>query len=340
MAGCAAGDPGRPVQRAHDVFLLDLADVPKVVLTLAQLESALSERALAAALLDTALMQRASTLVYSFGMTEPVRVEFWGDEIAELRHFDLVTQRTTKMAEVALVLPVDVTGSTTADARYERVSLPALWPPATLVVIPRAVHLEPEMRRTWDEAAHHLDLARRRGENAASRDELYDAPDSALLALQKFPTLELHDTTEDPAAIVFPLRRPESIDRDINKLAALVRGGMPTIILCDNSGQAERLDELLAAGRHEPSPAALAIGVLGGGFVIPANAGFEGLRVLTDHEIFRRERRIRRARRYVTGVALDNVGALTPGDFVVHLDVAIKKSLVVSNARPAPISHS
>ncbi len=258
--------------------------------------------------------------VYSFGMTEPVRVEFWGDEIAELRHFDLVTQRTTKMAEVALVLPVDVTGSTTADARYERVSLPALWPPATLVVIPRAVHLEPEMRRTWDEAAHHLDLARRRGEEVASRDELYDAPDSALHVLQKFPTLELHDKTDDSAAIVFPLRRPESIDRDINKLAALVRGGMPTIILCDNSGQAERLDELLAAGRHEPSPAALAIGVLGGGFVIPANDDFEGLRVLTDHEIFRRERRIRRARRYVTGVALDNVGALTPGDFVVHLE--------------------
>ena len=258
--------------------------------------------------------------VYSFGMTEPVRVEFWGDEIAELRHFDLVTQRTTKMAEVALVLPVDVTGGTTADERYERVSLPALWPPATLVVIPRAVHLEPEMRRTWDEAAHHLELARRRGEDAANRDELYDAPDGALHTLQKFPTLELHENTEDPAAIVFPLRRPESIDRDINKLAALVRGGLPTIILCDNSGQAERLDELLAAGRHEPSPAALAIGVLGGGFVIPANAGSEGLRVLTDHEIFRRERRIRRARRYVTGVALDNVGALTPGDFVVHLE--------------------
>ncbi|HYW30975.1 MAG TPA: hypothetical protein VE869_05655, partial [Gemmatimonas sp.] len=26
--------------------------------------------------------------IYSFGMAEPVRLEFWGDEIAELRHFD------------------------------------------------------------------------------------------------------------------------------------------------------------------------------------------------------------------------------------------------------------
>ena len=28
--------------------------------------------------------------VYSFGMADPVRLEFWGDEIVELRHFDLV----------------------------------------------------------------------------------------------------------------------------------------------------------------------------------------------------------------------------------------------------------
>ena len=40
-------------------------------------------------------------------MADPVRLEFWGDEIVELRHFDLVTQRSTREAEVALILPVD-----------------------------------------------------------------------------------------------------------------------------------------------------------------------------------------------------------------------------------------
>ena len=34
--------------------------------------------------------------VYGFGMTEPVRLEFLGDEIVELRHFDLLTQRTSQ----------------------------------------------------------------------------------------------------------------------------------------------------------------------------------------------------------------------------------------------------
>jgi transcription-repair coupling factor (superfamily II helicase) len=258
--------------------------------------------------------------VYGFGMTEPLRLEFWGDEIVELRHFDLLSQRTTKPAEIALVLPVDVSGDSEEEERFERTTLAALFPPATLVVIPAGVHLQPEMQRTWDEAAHHITLARRRGEEAAARDELYQPPADALSELGSFATLEIVGAGDKPAEIVFPLRAPEIIDRDMKRLAALVRGETPTIILCDNAGQAERLDELLATRPGEPSPAALAIGVLGGGFVIPGSANAVGLRVLTDHEIFRRERRIRRSRRYATGVALEAVTALKVGDYVVHLE--------------------
>ena len=258
--------------------------------------------------------------VYGFGMSEPMRLEFWGDEIVELRYFDLLTQRTSKPAELALVLPVDVSGGSEAEERFERTTLAALFPPGTLVVVPRGVHLEPEMRRTWDEAAHHIDLARRRGEDAAARDELYQPPGEAASALAGFPSLEIVESADDDAVVVFPLRAPETIDRDMSRLAALVRGETPTIILCDNAGQAERLDELLATRPGEPSPAALAIGVLGGGFVIPPSGMVAGLRVLTDHEIFRRERRIRRSRRYATGVALENVTALKAGDYVVHLE--------------------
>src|SRR5207245_2398726 len=102
-------------------------------------------------------------------------------------------------------------------------------------------------------------------------------------------------------------------------LRKLVRDGTPTIILCDNEGQAERLDELLSEGYGPPVSATLTVGVLQGGFVIPPTAADRGLRVLTDHEVFRRERRIRRARRYATGAMLDTVDLRT-GDYVVHLE--------------------
>jgi transcription-repair coupling factor (superfamily II helicase) len=253
--------------------------------------------------------------IYSFGMSDPVRLEFWGDDVSELRHFDLLTQRSTRDAEVALILPVDGQISI-GEAEPERTSIRAIFPPDTLLVVPRGTHVEPELERTWTEAQHHIDLARRRGEDTPSRDELFEPPETALKALGALGTIDL---SGDDAGVVFPFREPEEIQRDIKRLKEVVADGIPSIILCDNAGQAERLDELLNDDRV--SPASLVIGVLDGGFMIlPRGEAFAGYRVLTDHEIFRRERRFRRARRYTTGVALESLTALKPGDFVVHLE--------------------
>lgn len=269
--------------------------------------------------------------VYSFGMADPVRMEFWGDDIVELRHFDLATQRSTRDAELALVLPVDGQLTGTAE-ESERVSITSLFSPDTIVVIPEDSHIGPELVRTWDEAKHHIELARRRGEDAPDRDELYASPleiTSALSALGLIAfsaggadaTLDFvgEGRPDQTLSVHFPLLPPEPILRDMRRLREVVSDGLSTLILCDNAGQAERLEELLSEGRRPPN-AALAIGVLHGGFVIPPFGDNQGLRVLTDHEIFRRERRIRRSRRYATGTAIESLTALTPGDYVVHLE--------------------
>jgi transcription-repair coupling factor (superfamily II helicase) len=183
------------------------------------------------------------------------------------------------------------------------------------------------MSRTWEEAQHHVELARRRGEDAPARDDLFRDPATANDALVRFGTLALRadmaaegEDEEDVPSVGFPVLPPEPIDRDIKRLRHIVSGEMPTIILCDNAGQAERLDELLSEEGSRSTNAALAVGVVDGGFVIPAHDTLPGLRVLTDHEIFRRERRIRRGRRYSSGTPLDSITGLAPGDFVVHLE--------------------
>ena len=261
--------------------------------------------------------------IYSFGMTEPVRAELWGDEIAELRHFDLNSQRSTRAAEVALVLPVE-TSAADAEDSVERVSLATLFPPDTLLVLPQGTELAPELERTWEEAAHHIDLARRRGEDAPPRAELFEEPATVRATLGALGTVVVVDRATAPeSSVVFPILGPDQIDRDVKRLRKLVGTGMPTLILCDNAGQCERLEELLSEGEWMPTAAALIVGVVHGGFVIPPIGGNPGLRVLTDHEIFRRERRLRRSRKYVTGAALDVAGSLTPGDYVVHLEHGI-----------------
>ncbi len=257
--------------------------------------------------------------VYSFGMTDPVRLEFWGDEVTDLRHFELSTQRSTRAVELAVVLPVDGLVRDDDDASAgERLSIVALFPPDTLMLHPVGAHLVPELRRTWEEAEHHLELARRRGEDVDGRAELFVEPDVTARRMQEFGTIRLVDATAEHADVVFPLRAPEPIDRDIRRLRRLVRDGVPTIVLSDNEGQCERLDELLNEDSRDPSPAALVVGSLGGGWVVPVGDREMGQRVLTDHEIFRRERRVRRSRRYVSG-GVDSL-ALKLGDYVVHLE--------------------
>ncbi|HMN08696.1 MAG TPA: transcription-repair coupling factor [Gemmatimonadaceae bacterium] len=292
--------------------------------------------------------------IYSFGMAEPVRLEFWGDEIVELRHFELGTQRSTRPATVAVILPVDAAPSVGTPGG-DRVSILALFPPDTVLVLPDESHLVPELARTWAEAEHHAELARRRGEEVVPRDQLFLPPAEVERALGTLGRIAATDPSRERDCITFPIRPPENIARDIRLLRQVVRDGTPTMILCDNAGQAERLDELLNEEAAARSPASLVIGVLNGGFVVPPGvpdrretvdggrafgagpetaprtgalppptsrlpSGASGLRVLTDHEIFRRERRLRRARRYATGSALEAITTLKPGDYVVHLE--------------------
>lgn len=263
--------------------------------------------------------------IYSFGMAEPVRIEFWGDEVSELRHFDLDTQRSTRDASVGVVLP---TGGyrATGEVTDTSISIVDLLPPDALLFVPYGSSVLPELVRTWDEAANFAEIARRRGDIPTPRSELFVEPPVMASRLARFGTVRFAappqravsanagpEPVSGAADVNFPLLPPELISRDLRILRRLQRDGLHTIILCDNSGQAERLEELL--GEDGPVSASLAIGVLDGGFIVP-----HVVRVLTDHEIFRRERRLRRKRRYASGVALDSIGALKPGDYVVHLE--------------------
>ncbi len=269
--------------------------------------------------------------VYGYGMAEAVRLEFWGDEITSLRHFDLSTQRTTREGTVALILPSNDGGGHQDDgsSRGVRASIVDLLPPDSIVVLPDESHMQPELVRTWDEAQHHVEVLARRGEDAVPRSELFLHPDQLLRDIDRFARIAMVEAgnAQGGASITFPIRPPDNISRDVKLLRRIVRDGTPTIILCDNSGQLERLDELLNEGDYAPSPAGLTIGVLHGGFIVPpgtrrgdGEGPARGLRVLTDHEIFRRDRRLRRARRYATASALETITALRPGDFVVHLE--------------------
>src|SRR5438093_3116619 len=259
--------------------------------------------------------------VYGFGMAAPARIEWWGDEVASVRSFDLDTQRSGDALDRVTVLPVRAEsgmGNATGPAGIAggaqhaaplHSNLLDLLPTDTIVITDQESAVEREVERAWADAAHHLEVARRMGEEPPAREDLLIDPGAWRARLNGLARIAVSDAETEQR---FPLAPPEHIDRDLKRLRQIVAQPPPSVILCDNEGQLERLEELIGSDR-----ATLAVGALDGGFIMPT------LRVLTDHEIFRRARRLRRPRRYRSAVSTAASRPLTPGGYVVHLEHGI-----------------
>src|SRR5690606_4623265 len=129
--------------------------------------------------------------------------------------------------------------------------------------------------------------------------ELFLPPQELLGVLGRFPRLVL--SAEEGRRISLGATPPPEVERNVSRLHDVLREGaargFETVVLCDNEGQLQRLEELLSEGRRVlPPRTTLGIGSLGGGFEL--SCASPPLRVLTDHEIFRRSRRVRRNRRF------------------------------------------
>ena len=248
--------------------------------------------------------------VYGFGMAAPARIEWWGDEVASLRSFDLDSQRSGETLERVTILPVkseQLPRQISSEARLS--NLLELLPTDTIIMTDQESAVEREVERAWADAAHHLEVARRMGEEPPRREELLVEPQAWRIRLNALARVAVSDAETEQR---FPLAPPEHVDRDLKRLRQIIVEPPATVILCDNEGQLERLEELVGSDR-----ATLAVGALDGGFIMPT------LRVLTDHEIFRRARRLRRPRRYRSAVTTTASRPLTPGGYVVHLEHGI-----------------
>ncbi|MDT8369226.1 MAG: hypothetical protein RQ745_08450, partial [Longimicrobiales bacterium] len=98
--------------------------------------------------------------LFSVGSPDPLRIEFWGDEIDSIRSFDIVDQRSTGTLDEAVIIPVsfgeerdDTSGTHEARAFVE------LLPSGTLIVDCETDPWSHTATRTWEAAQRtHADL--------------------------------------------------------------------------------------------------------------------------------------------------------------------------------------
>jgi transcription-repair coupling factor (superfamily II helicase) len=239
---------------------------------------------------------------------EPLRIEFWGDEIEAIRAFSPFTQRALHAVETAVVYPArercaDFDEVTLLDDG-ERTPVPTDLVPA----LPRGVDFvweRDEVQRVWDEE----------GLEPISLDgasELDPLPSGQRFAFE----------AQKPALVARGLAEAE------NELAAFVRAGHRVVVAFAHRGEAMRQQNLLRRveariledGEPLPQEAALLFAVT------PARRGLVwrdlGLVLLPDTQVFRR--RLPRERR-VGGRALQSFADLRTGDYIVHEDHGIGK---------------
>lgn len=258
--------------------------------------------------------------VFSVSAGDPVRIEFWDDEIVSIRVFDILDQRSTAEVSETHVLPVDFKAVDDTGAPEVSRSLLELLPSDAIVVHMGDHDMRLDFERTWTRVRTLYDNLVHSGADPLRPEDLFLSPTDITDRLGELARLDI--VLEREAALSIDAAEPPTIDRDMAKLEAYLRDGegtgKDTLLLCDNQGQLERLEEILGGARRLPMGTSLGLGALGGGFEL--RCAHPPLRIVNDHEIFRRSRRVRRSRRFRGSVALESLAQLTPGSYVVHMD--------------------
>ena len=262
--------------------------------------------------------------LFSFGAAAPARVEFWGDEVESIRFFDILDQRSTETTERIDILPVRFGGRTGTAQATRRSILDRLPRDTILVRSGDGSPWEEGAQPIWRQAEARHRAALRHGNPVVPPSTVLLSPETLAQRARRHPQLVfVGEHIGDP---VFQARPPPSIQRDTRRLRSFLAGaaarGAESHILCDNEGQAARLEELIADRAGAPPRGShLVVGSLAGGFRLtdadpPTN-------LLTDHEIFSRSRKLRRGKRFRGGAALESLAQLSPGDYVVHMEHGI-----------------
>ncbi|MCP4634198.1 MAG: transcription-repair coupling factor [candidate division Zixibacteria bacterium] len=285
----------------------------------------------------------------------PLRVEFFGDEIESIRNFSVSSQRSLDNLDKILLLPrrefqMDDSKLKTllnnftqeeADALYNALLIddptPGLeWlvplsgkpnssvidyiPDDAIVFLSEPDLIKEKFVEFESITEGYKDKATQSGIPTCDLDKLIDSYDKISGNIEKNPLVN-----------IFPFKISGRVFTDFesytptisglkpnlmkNQIDNLLNEGFSVFVACDNSGQRDRVEELLGDTRPDLS---FGVARIQHGFVFP-EAEFT---ILTDHELFGHRTR-RRPRRFKEGVSLPNYRSLNPGDYVVHIDFGV-----------------
>ena len=259
---------------------------------------------------------------------DPVRIEFFGDQIESIRQFEVGTQRSMRTLETTrITLPPDASKSQIS----ETTSFLKYLPPDVLVALDEPIEIaeigKTVLDRLGNPVGHYpIDAIMRL---AAGFSQLH---------LSRFPVATAGEA--DTFALrceAVPTFEAKATDA-VKQLVTLGRE-RPVLLYCDNKGEEERLGELIGQVLEDETREGAAgaapqietcVGLIHRGFCWRGRSGHggtassEGLgaespAIVPHHELFRRYTQKRRIRKVAASRPIETFLDLTEGDYVVHL---------------------
>ncbi|MHC5034339.1 MAG: transcription-repair coupling factor [Planctomycetota bacterium] len=248
--------------------------------------------------------------VYAHGVPQPVRIEFFGDEVDSIRVFDPFTQLSTERVPKCLF------------AIAEHPSREELSAGASLLsyLAPDALLFLAEPERLWQRARELFEQTERRG--------LLTAPEDVEATLAARPTVSFAGSDEGVEEAA-PVARVEIQQRDtfgpdmdsmVAELGRICGDYERTILCCIGEAEADRFRALLQDRQFEHGDRLeFCIGRLNHG-ALCQEAGFA---LIPHHRLFGRYRQRRVVVPPREARPLDSVQELETGDLVVHVNHGI-----------------
>ena len=266
--------------------------------------------------------------VWAPGATQPVRVDFFGDQIESLHFFDMESLGTTGNAEMVRFAALGDRSTWPID---KTTSLLSYLPPETVVWLIEPSEIQEQAKSYFDR------LQDARG--------IYP-PNAVLKNIQQFAWAEIHQFgAEDEQTIRLPCKSIQRFDTKaeeaIKELATLSERAK-VVVVCDSKSEATRLADLLDVKQSGiSSRIEMPVGALSLGFewneqdwgatrdedsaARIQNSALPPLLLIGHHEIFHRYHTKRRLRAVQGARPIDSFLDLQPGDFVVHVHHGIAK---------------
>lgn len=267
--------------------------------------------------------------VFSYAYEKPFRISFFGNEVENIREFDIETQlSTTKVKEFELVSNMNFAAS------GSKVSLLELISRKTIIVTKNAYLSLKKLKEFYEKAEQKFetlskDIKHQKPEDLFVSDRVFLADlqkyrvidftsqhfhDSSTLQLHDFTTLQLNQTSQPSFHKNFEL-----LAEDLKEKKA---EGYETWISFSGEKQKERLEDIFEELNHD---------VPFKSFKSDLHEGFVDnelkVSVYTDHQIFDRYQRFKAKNSFAKSeqLTLKDLMSLKVGDYITHIDHGIGK---------------